>query len=86
MKLPSVVGVQKNLFFINHQFEETSDAEFHSHSNRFEADYAVALAHYSLQQGYCDNQVNILLIFYPLRRQMFKLKFLYFLILRKIIK
>uniref|UniRef100_A0A914PRP9 NFX1-type zinc finger-containing protein 1 n=1 Tax=Panagrolaimus davidi TaxID=227884 RepID=A0A914PRP9_9BILA len=56
----SVKGVTKNLLFINHSYPELTEKEFKSHKNLFEAEYAIQLARYFLQQNYKAEQITIL--------------------------
>ncbi|KAI1714330.1 AAA domain-containing protein [Ditylenchus destructor] len=60
MDLPHVLGVTKDLLFINHSHPEENRSQILSHSNLFEADYSVRLAFYFIQQGYKADQVTIL--------------------------
>uniref|UniRef100_A0A914W199 UBA domain-containing protein n=1 Tax=Plectus sambesii TaxID=2011161 RepID=A0A914W199_9BILA len=59
-KYPHVCGVVKDMVFINHSVPERTDAEIKSHSNLFEAEFAVHLARYLLQQNYQPQQVTVL--------------------------
>uniref|UniRef100_A0A914PTV6 Uncharacterized protein n=1 Tax=Panagrolaimus davidi TaxID=227884 RepID=A0A914PTV6_9BILA len=52
-----VKGVTKNLMFITHSQPEISEKDIKSHSNPFEAKFALKLAKYFLQQGYKGSQV-----------------------------
>jgi hypothetical protein len=54
---PPVKGVAKNLFFVNHDFDEDPVSELNSHCNQFEALFAVRLAQHLLFQGYRPDQV-----------------------------
>ncbi|KAH7708252.1 NFX1-type zinc finger-containing protein 1-like protein [Aphelenchoides avenae] len=56
----NVLGMQKNMVFINHNAPELMDNEVKSHSNPFEAEYAIRLAIYVMQQGYDVSDVTIL--------------------------
>lgn len=56
----SVKGVVKNLMFINHSSAEVLDKEFKSHKNPYEAQFALWLARYFLQQTYLADQITIL--------------------------
>lgn len=58
----NVLGVQKNMVFINHTAPELMDNEVKSHSNPFEAEYAIRLAIYEMQQGYDVLDVSFLFI------------------------
>ena len=56
---PDVLGLQKNLFFLNHsQPESSKQDEAKSHANPFEAEFAVQLAKYLHKQGYEGSQVK----------------------------
>uniref|UniRef100_A0A914YAC6 Uncharacterized protein n=1 Tax=Panagrolaimus superbus TaxID=310955 RepID=A0A914YAC6_9BILA len=56
----SVRGVTKNLLFINHSYPELTEKEFRSHKNEYEANFAIQLANYFLQQSYKAEQITIL--------------------------
>ncbi|KAF5286004.1 hypothetical protein FQR65_LT13001 [Abscondita terminalis] len=58
-KFPSIVGVVKNLYFIDHQFEET-EADDSSKLNEHEAKFLIALARYLIQNGYKPEDITIL--------------------------
>ena len=56
----NIKGMKKNLFFISHtRLEEFCD-EMHSHVNKHEATFLVALCRYLLQQGYRAYQITLL--------------------------
>lgn len=58
--LPSrVLGVEKNLFFLDHDHQETS-SEGKSKGNLFEAQFSLQLSDYLLKQGYDAEQIVIL--------------------------
>ena len=59
-KYDSIKGVSTNICFINHNQPETHDNDLRSHSNYFEAEYAVALCRYLMQQGYQPEQITVL--------------------------
>ena len=59
-KYENIRGVQKNMFFVNHDFPETHTEETKSKSNEHEAQYIVALGRYLCQQGYEQSQITIL--------------------------
>ena len=67
----SVKGVSKNMFFVQHEFPETGDANLLSHANEHEANFIVALCRYFLQQGYDPTQITILT---PYTGQLLKIK------------
>lgn len=54
----NVLGMQKNMVFINHNAPELMDNEVKSHSNPFEAEFAIRLAIYVVQQGYDVSDVS----------------------------
>lgn len=56
----AIQGVGKNLFFVHHSHPETSGKDDRSHSNRFEANFLIALCDYLLKQGYQPNEITIL--------------------------
>ena len=68
-----VLGIGKDLFFINHNAPEKSnpDGDMRSHVNYYEADYLVALCRYLLKQGYSPAQITILTMY---RGQLLELK------------
>ena len=70
---PSVCGVGKNLFFIDHNFLERANptADQRSHANLFEARFLVAFCRYLLQQDYHPTQITILTMY---RGQLIELK------------
>ena len=71
---PSISGVGNNLFFLNHQVWEDAndDDDLLSHSNKFEADFIVALCRYLLKQGqYKHSQITVLTMY---KGQLLKLK------------
>jgi hypothetical protein len=57
---PNVKGIMKNVYFINHSFEEQRDDELKSVSNEHEARFVIALGNYLVQQGYSTSQITIL--------------------------
>lgn len=63
--------MSKNLVFLNHSHpEEPTEEDFKSHFNLFEANFAVRLAKYLIQQGYTHDKVT--------KFVNFKLKFMYY--------
>ena len=71
---PSISGVGKNLFFLNHHAWEDSkdDDDLLSYTNQFEADFIVALCRYLLKQGkYKHSQITVLTMY---KGQLLKLK------------
>ncbi|XP_021369417.1 NFX1-type zinc finger-containing protein 1-like [Mizuhopecten yessoensis] len=59
-KYEHVMGVEKDVFFINHNRSEDYGGDTRSYSNKHEAGYVVALCRYLLKQGYAPNQITIL--------------------------
>ncbi|XP_063951776.1 NFX1-type zinc finger-containing protein 1-like [Lytechinus pictus] len=55
-----VRGVEKNIFFLDHQEEEAHVKETMSHYNLHEVDFTVELCRYLLNQGYKPEQISIL--------------------------
>lgn len=47
-----ILGMQKNMVFLNHSEPEVVEMEEKSHSNPFEAEFAIRTAVYLMQQGY----------------------------------
>lgn len=60
---PSILGVQQNLFLINHNHPEESFVEGSSKQNKFEAEYILALAYFLIKQGYEKSQITILVMY-----------------------
>ncbi|XP_053404550.1 NFX1-type zinc finger-containing protein 1-like isoform X2 [Mercenaria mercenaria] len=59
----NIQGISKNIFFVDHKNEETHDEDLRSHSNRYEAEYIVALCKYLLLQGYKPTQITVLTLY-----------------------
>ncbi|KAE9245768.1 hypothetical protein PF002_g7081 [Phytophthora fragariae] len=62
---PPLLGVDKNVFFVNHNHPEDGanvvlGASARSHSNEYEVAYIVATLRYLLQQGYHTSDIAIL--------------------------
>ena len=55
-----VKGIQKNLFFIQHQYKEEHDDNLLSFSNEYEAQFLVSTCKYLLLQGFIPTQITIL--------------------------
>ena len=70
---PSVLGIGKNLFFIDHNYPERANptADQRSHSNLFESQFLVALCRYLLKQDYNPTQITLLTMY---RGQLIELK------------
>ncbi|CAH0482405.1 unnamed protein product [Peronospora belbahrii] len=65
LEYPPVLGVDKNVFFVNHNHPEDAasgilGAPARSHSNEYEVAYIVATLRYLLQQGYHTSDIAIL--------------------------
>jgi hypothetical protein len=60
---PSIIGVQKNLFFIKHNHPEETIVEGNSKQNKFEAEYILALADFLVKQGYEKSKITILVMY-----------------------
>ncbi|ETM51997.1 hypothetical protein L914_04280 [Phytophthora nicotianae] len=65
MEYPPLLGVDKNVFFVNHNHPEDGasavlGASARSHSNKYEVAYLVAALRYLLQQGYHTSDIAIL--------------------------
>ena len=63
LKYEHVKGVQKDLFFLQHQHHEAHEENLLSYSNEYEARYVVSLCKYLLQQGYKPSQITILVTY-----------------------
>ncbi|XP_060803319.1 NFX1-type zinc finger-containing protein 1 [Amyelois transitella] len=57
---PNVRGVLHNVFFLSHNFLEQEADEGSSRTNRDEADIALGLANYLIQQDYAPTDITIL--------------------------
>ncbi|KAK6982096.1 NFX1-type zinc finger-containing protein 1-like isoform X2 [Biomphalaria glabrata] len=53
-------GVSKDVFFINHNYHEVSDADSFSKSNEHEAKYVAALCEYFTKHVYSPSQITII--------------------------
>eukprot|EP01054_Gregarina_sp_Poly1_P009913 Gregarina_sp_Poly_1__9912@NODE_649_length_6956_cov_63_385832_g380_i2_p1_GENE_NODE_649_length_6956_cov_63_385832_g380_i2NODE_649_length_6956_cov_63_385832_g380_i2_p1_ORF_typecomplete_len2146_score230_49AAA_12/PF13087_6/4_4e47AAA_11/PF13086_6/7_3e27AAA_11/PF13086_6/1_4e16AAA_30/PF13604_6/1_1e09AAA_30/PF13604_6/0_019Viral_helicase1/PF01443_18/1_1Viral_helicase1/PF01443_18/6e07AAA_19/PF13245_6/1_5e08ResIII/PF04851_15/1_1e06ResIII/PF04851_15/2_1e03UvrDhelicase/PF00580_21/3_3e05DUF2075/PF09848_9/1_2e0 len=58
----SIKGVTKNMMFIHHDKPESSQADM-SKQNEYEADFALAVAYYFIQQGYPGERITILSLY-----------------------
>jgi superfamily I DNA and/or RNA helicase len=58
-----VRGVNSNVFFINHNNNETDVDDGHSKRNEYEAKYVIELAQYLIKQGYNPKQITILVTY-----------------------
>ncbi|OWF37809.1 NFX1-type zinc finger-containing protein 1-like isoform X2 [Mizuhopecten yessoensis] len=61
--MKDVLGVERNIYFIDHSFHETFLGETKSRSNSHEAEYIVCLCKYLLQQGYKPTQITVLTMY-----------------------
>lgn len=59
----AIKGIQDNLYFIDHNFPESSNEELKSHSNDHEASFVVALCKYLLLQGYKAKSITVLTMY-----------------------
>jgi hypothetical protein len=83
---PSVLGLQKNLFFVTHSMPESSNKDdARSHANNFEAEFAVQLAKYLHKQGYKGSQVKEFLFFNSFRENLFLRKIYFFWNFKKLV-
>ena len=62
-RFPDVLGVDKNMFFIDHKEPETENTELRSPSNLHEAKFIKALCNYFILQGYEPTQITILTMY-----------------------
>ena len=60
---PSIVGIQHNVFFINHSNIETTVVDGSSKRNEFEANYVIELVKYLRKQDYKAEQITILVMY-----------------------
>ncbi|KAJ8042130.1 NFX1-type zinc finger-containing protein 1 [Holothuria leucospilota] len=60
MTYEDIRGVEKNVFFLDHMFQESSESDDHSRSNKFEAEFLTSLCRYLLQQDYRPESITIL--------------------------
>lgn len=70
-KYENVVGVSRNLFFVNHGHQESGVEDGKSRCNRHEAEFLTKLCKYLVLQGYTPSQVTVLTTY---SGQMFLLK------------
>lgn len=67
-RYPNVKGVNKNVFFVNHNHpedgvktrEQQHTMSIRSHSNSFEVEYIVGLLRYLMRQGYQTSEIAII--------------------------
>nr|XP_020660108.1 NFX1-type zinc finger-containing protein 1-like [Pogona vitticeps] len=60
LEYENIKGVEKNVFFVQHEEEESHSAGTESYSNLHEATFLVSLASYLLKQGYSQSQITVL--------------------------
>ena len=60
IKYASIVGLKKNIFFLNHNMPENGEADSQSKINMFEVDYIAKLCDYLCKQGYDQTNVTVL--------------------------
>ncbi|XP_071959185.1 NFX1-type zinc finger-containing protein 1-like [Antedon mediterranea] len=56
----NVKGISNNMFFIEHNHQETALSDTFSQSNIYEAEFLVNLSKYLIQQGYKPTEITIL--------------------------
>lgn len=60
VKLPSIKGINKNVFFIDHDVSEVKVSDSLGYRNKHEGDLLLALADYLIKQGYAQSDITIL--------------------------
>ncbi|KAK9506287.1 hypothetical protein O3M35_008250 [Rhynocoris fuscipes] len=60
LNYPNIMGIKKNLFFINHNIPEDSVTNSLSRMNKFEGDLLIQLCIYLLHNGYQPEEITIL--------------------------
>ncbi len=69
---PKIQGIETSLYFISHTVHEDKLSEDRtSYRNSFEAEYAVGLCKYLIQQGYEPSQITLLVCY---AQQLFDVK------------
>ena len=71
LQYDNIKGIAKNIYFINHEYNEEENDDLLSPSNKHEAEYIAALCRYLLQQGYDASNITILT---PYTGQMLELR------------
>ena len=81
LEYPDILGMQENVFFLEHTEREIQDREGKSHLNPYEVDLGLALVHHLLMQGYDPSMITVLttysgqlLHFKKVRRSQFMLQ------------
>ncbi|RWS26737.1 NFX1-type zinc finger-containing protein 1-like protein [Leptotrombidium deliense] len=59
-KYENVKGITNNLFFLNHDYEETSKGDSTSKSNEHECSFIASLCQHLIYQGYKQTQITVL--------------------------
>ena len=59
----NIKGVQQNLFFFDHKYEESQTEGSKSKTNDFEANFIVYFTKYFVQQGYQPEQISIICMY-----------------------
>ena len=62
-KYENIRGAKKNMFFINHYQNESTNSDRLSRSNEFEAEFIVKLCRYFIYQGYESYKITILTLY-----------------------
>ena len=59
----SITGIQHNVYFIDHQHEESGNEDLKSQSNQHEVNFVAALCWYLLLQGCRGNRITVLTMY-----------------------
>ena len=62
-KYDSITGIQHNVYFIDHQHEESRNEDLKSQSNQHEVNFVAALCRYLLLQGCHSNRITVLTMY-----------------------
>ncbi|XP_076068567.1 NFX1-type zinc finger-containing protein 1-like [Oratosquilla oratoria] len=57
---PDVMGLEKNVFFVTHQYPEKTPINDDSYENEFEGQFIMALCRHLMLQGYSPNDITVL--------------------------
>ncbi|XP_074644811.1 NFX1-type zinc finger-containing protein 1-like [Tubulanus polymorphus] len=68
---PDVLGIERNVIFVDHSHQENPENESRSRSNEYEAEMIVHLARHLIKQGYSGYDITILT---PYAGQMYRIK------------
>ena len=71
LEYKSIMGMEKDVYFIQHENKEDEFTSSTSHSNQYEVDYLIGLCKYLLLQGYKGSQITILTLY---ANQMFRIR------------